>query len=98
MMHKSGAFPAKLLGFCMLLTLGVVIWMGWNSFYIHYFLTHNIAKDQEIASLADEILYLDSVYALVARQKSATGDAEFDKRYEEALGTQLDSKIAMLPD
>ena len=40
---------------------------GGNSFYIHYFLTHDIARDQQIAEMADEILYLDSVISQSAK-------------------------------
>lgn len=94
----SHGFPVKLLGIAMLLTLAVVVWMGGNSFYIHYFLTHNVAKDQQIAEQADEILYLDSINSQQARAKSVTGDAEFDKHYAEAISSDLDKKISLLPD
>ena len=90
-------FPVKLLALCMGLTLVVVVWMGGNSFYIHHFLSHNMASDQQLAEKADEILYLDSVIAQSARV-SSTGDADFDKRYIETLEAELDSKTAALPD
>ncbi len=91
------AFPTKLLSFSLFLTLAVVAWMGGSSFYIHYFLTHTVEKEHQIAELADEILYLDSIVSQSART-SATGDAEFDKRYIDAIDIDLDKKIASLPD
>jgi signal transduction histidine kinase len=90
-------FPARLLTLSLSLTLVVVVWMGGNSFYIHYFLTHNIARDQELARMSDDILYLDSVITLSARAPT-TGDAEFDKRYMEAIEEDLHKKIAGLPE
>jgi signal transduction histidine kinase/CheY-like chemotaxis protein/HPt (histidine-containing phosphotransfer) domain-containing protein len=96
--NTSHGFPTKLLGVAILLTLAVVVWLGGNSFYIHHFLTHNVAKDQEIATLADEILYLDSVYATTARQRFVIGDNETEKHDEAVLGSQIDSKINQLPD
>ena len=73
-------FPVKLLTAAMVLTLGVMIWMGGNSLYIHYFLTHNIAKDQALAEVADQILYLDTIILESVRGESVTGDDEFDKK------------------
>lgn len=86
------AFPVKLLALSMILTLGVVLWMGGNSLYIHRYLTHNIAKDQHLAELADEILYLDSVNIESARGLFSTGDAEFDARYNQAPMPSLNKK------
>jgi len=94
----ANLFPARLLALAMLLTLAVVIWMGSNSFYIHSFLTHNMARDQQIAEQADEILYVDNALSQSVRTQSSTGDAEFDKRYREALEIDLDKKIEGLPD
>ncbi len=95
--HDLYNFPTKLLTTSMLLTIVVVMWMGGNSFYIHYFLTHEMAKDQQIAELSDGIMYMDSVLSQLART-GGTGDAEFDKRYSDALETDLDKKIDALPD
>src|SRR5262249_27428280 len=60
-------FPTKLLTTSMLLTIVVVMWMGGNSFYIHYFLTHEMARDQQIAEMSDGIMYMDSVLSQLAR-------------------------------
>jgi len=78
-------------------TLAIDIWLGGNSFYIHYFLTHDIASQQRIAELADEILYLDSTISESARTLT-TGDAEFDNRYIAALNIDLNKKIDTLSD
>jgi signal transduction histidine kinase/CheY-like chemotaxis protein len=56
-----------------------------------------MARDQATAELADDIIYLDSVLAQSARI-TATGDAEFDKRYDEVLSSDLSKKISSLPD
>jgi len=95
--EDSYSFPAKLLSISLALTLLVVIWMGGNSYYIHYFNTHTVAKEHEVAEMADEILYLDSILTQSART-SATGDEKFDKRYIEAIEIDLDKKITSLPD
>ncbi len=91
-------FPVKLLTVAMVLTLGVMIWMGGNSLYIHYFLTHNIAKDQALAEAADQILYLDTIIIESARGAAATGDDEFDKKYIKATHLEIHSKIDELQD
>lgn len=91
------AFPAKLLSISLSLTLLVVLWMGANSFYIHHYLTHDIARDQQIAKMADEILYLDSVVTLSSRV-STVGDAEFDQQYMKAIQIELQQKIGALPE
>jgi signal transduction histidine kinase len=93
----SLVFPAKLLTLSLLLTLAAMMWMGGNSMYIHYFLTHKIARDQQIAAMSDEILYLDSVITMSARA-STTGDAEFDDRYLEAIENELKKKVETLPE
>lgn len=92
------AFPVRLLTVSMLLTLGVVLWMGGNSLYIHYFLTHDMSRNQQIAELADEILYLDSINSELSKPASNTGDAEFNKHYLEAINGEIDIKISQLPD
>lgn len=93
----SYTFPTKLLTVSLLLTIAVIVWMGSNGFYIHYFLTHDVMRDQRIAKQADEILYLDSVRTQALRT-TATGDVEFDKRYNEALAKGIDKKIDSLQD
>lgn len=92
------AFPVKLLTVSMLLTLGVVLWMGGNSLYIHYFLTHDMSRNQQIAELADEMLYLDSINSELSKPSSNTGDAEFNRRYLEVINGEIDGKIFQLPD
>lgn len=89
-------FPVKLLSLSMFMTLAVVLWMGGNNFYIHYFLIHDVAREQRIAELADEVIYVDSAYSQSV--KSTTGDADFDKRYSDAVHSELEKKIAELPD
>ena len=91
------AFPVKLLAASMLLTLGVVLWLGGNSFYIHYFLTHDMARSQQIAETADELLYLDSVLSQLAYAPSS-GDEDFEARYREALDKDFEHKINNLPN
>ncbi|MDE3060926.1 MAG: response regulator [Pseudomonadota bacterium] len=91
-------FPARLLALATLLTLMVVLWMGANSIYIHYFLTHTIARDQQLAEMADAILYMDSVNVQAGRGISITGDEEFDRRYLDATEAELDAEMAALPD
>lgn len=91
------SFPAQLLSISLFLTLAVVIWMGGNSYYIHYFNTHTVMKEQNLAELADEILYLDSVITQSART-GATGDEKFDKRYIDALDIDLNKRISSLQD
>jgi len=95
---SSAAFPARLLGVSVFLTLVVLMWMGGNSFYIHYFLTHTMARNQMLAETADEILYQDGVLSQSMRSISHTGDESFDKRYYEALEIDLDKRMAALPD
>jgi len=91
------AFPARLLGISVFLTVLVVMWMAGNSYYIHYFLTHDMSKGQKIAEIADKILRDDSVLSQSART-SSTGDKEFDKRYRDTFVKQLDDEIKDLPD
>ena len=93
----SYAFPTKLLTVSLFLTIAVITWMGSNSLYIHYFLTHGVTQDQSIAKQADEILYLDSVRTQALRGTS-TGDMEFDKRYNKALAEGIHKKIDSLQD
>lgn len=92
------SFPVKLLGVSTFLTLLIVAWMGGNSFYIHYVLTHTMAQDQHIAELADEILYVDSVLSQAARAQFTTGDSEFEERYNAVLDSDLEKKIENFPD
>lgn len=93
----SYTFPTKLLAISLLLTVITIIWMGSNSFYIHYFLTHDMAHDQKVAELSDEIIYLEGQRAQSIRT-SSTGDKDFDRRYNVLLGIDIDKKIAVLPD
>ena len=98
-LHKTKqiAFPVELVGLSLFLTMLVVVWMGGNSYYIHFFLTHDMARGQKIAEVADDILYLDSVLYQSARA-SSTGDSDFDKKYTAAIASQLDEAIDELPD
>jgi len=95
--EKQYVFPVRLISISIFLTTLVVAWMAGNSFYIHYFLTHDMSKGQKIAEVADEILYLDSVLYQSART-SVTGDSEFDKHYNEIIASELNKKIEALPD
>src|ERR1700722_15060911 len=95
--EKQYVFPVRLVGLSIILTTLLVVWMGGNSLYIHHFLTHEMSRGQNIAEIADEILYLDSVLYQSART-SVTGDSEFDKHYNEIIASELDKKIEELPD
>lgn len=100
---KQYAFPVRLVSASLFLTMLVVGWMGGNSYYIHYFLTHDMSRGQKIAEVADNILYLDSVLYQSARTSSnpdasSTGDRDFDKRWNAAMAAQLDEAIDELPD
>ena len=96
--EQMHSFPVRLLSLSMILTMVTVIWMGSSSYYIHYFLTHDMNRVQKQAEQSDEILYLDNILSQAARSRTGTGDDEFDKRYVEALNADLYKKITSLHD
>jgi len=79
-------FPKKILVVAMSLTLMAIIWMGGNSYYFYYLMTHQIANDMKVGNLGDEIFFVNSVLTQSARMAAMTGDPKWETKYQSQSG------------
>ncbi|MBU1727682.1 MAG: hypothetical protein KJ880_08640, partial [Candidatus Omnitrophica bacterium] len=75
-----------------ILTLGLVGVLVWNSMHEYFFHESVHAARIRFAELSAKILHLDEVLTMSARMAAATGDLQWEKRYRK-FELQLDAAI-----
>ncbi|MDE1151613.1 MAG: ATP-binding protein [Micavibrio sp.] len=56
---ENHAFPMRLLGFSMAMTVAAILWVGLSSFYMHYSISTVISPEIEASALTEHMLHID---------------------------------------
>jgi signal transduction histidine kinase len=95
------AFPMKLLGTALILTISLFIgfgWYTWNSYRQFKMIQEHDFRLQE---LVGRIIHLDEVLTMSARMGAVTGDMQWEERYrkfEPQLDAVLKETIGLAPE
>lgn len=84
--------PTVILIVCLVLTMGVIIWLGWNVFISYDVVRTVLPENERLYELRGEIIYLDEVLTMSARMSATTGDLAWEERYQSFV-SQLDAAI-----
>ena len=74
-------FPGVFLTVMVVLTVAVVVWLGWSVYEAYRSVRQAEALTLRIERLLGRIIYLDEVLTMSARMAAATGEASWEERY-----------------
>ena len=84
--------PAIILIVSLVLTMGVISWLGWSTFVSYDVIRTTLPENERLYELRGEIVYLDEVLTMSARMSATTGDLVWEERYLSFV-PQLDAAI-----
>lgn len=83
--RKHDAFPAKLLGLSLSLTLISILWLGFMGFYNHEAITESVKANAEIGRFAQKAAEIESGLTQSARLMVSTDDPAIKTEYKRAI-------------
>ncbi|MEM8533388.1 MAG: STAS domain-containing protein [Chloroflexota bacterium] len=84
--------PAIILVVNLVLTMGVIGWLGWNTFVSYDVVRTILPENERLYQLRGEIIYLDEVSTMAAIMSAMTEESDWEERYQ-YLVPQLDAAI-----
>jgi signal transduction histidine kinase len=88
----TARFPRRFLTLTVILTGGVLVWLGWGSYRSFRVAEMTWQRDFRIEELRGTIIHLDEVLTMSARMAVATGEQRWEERYRR-YEPQLDAAI-----
>jgi len=92
---ETHAFPMRLLGFSMAMTVGAILWVGLSSFYMHYSISTVIEPEIEASALTEHMLHIDDERTINAERAAIAPDHASKASYLENV-TEMETTLAKL--
>ncbi|MFZ2169628.1 MAG: ATP-binding protein [Methylococcaceae bacterium] len=82
--HRDNkGFPLRLFGAAFVISLLATVFSGWQSWRMHYLFEEMSARHIALTKRVGRIMLLDEVLTMSARMAAATGDLDYEKRYDQ---------------
>jgi hypothetical protein len=79
--RDKGEFPLQVFAAAFVISLLATIFSGWQSWRMHYLFEEMSARHITLTKRVGRIMLLDESLTMSARMAAATGDINYEKRY-----------------
>ncbi len=99
-LSSKHGFPLRLFAFAFVISVLTAVFSGWQSWQMHHSFQEMSSKHIALTEDVGRIMLFDEVLTMSARMAAATGDLNYEKRYDQfdpQLTTEIDEVRAILP-